>query len=161
MDLSWEQLLLILTGVGIFIREVAPRLMNKFADAKIEKDRAEQEAKRDQQEANQDLQVRRQSYQQLQDSWERDKIASLLEENESFIREVVVDWLKELIAIAREIKDTTAKRADLDKLRDTDIKKLEYSHREFEAKLTMLINLMQDLYEASKLTHKGDDAPSN
>lgn len=63
-------------------------------------------------EHSQDLEREKAHYQILQHSWERDKLASILEEDNSFIREQVWDLLKEVKEWQRRSERIQAQHRD-------------------------------------------------
>lgn len=66
----------------------------------------------DQQEHIQSAEEKREQYRRLQDSWQQDRISTLLEENESFIRERIWEKLTEIEMGVRKLDMTVAQTRD-------------------------------------------------
>lgn len=108
----------------------------------------------DRQEHSQSSEDRQRNYAALQESWREDRLATLLEETESFIREQVFKQLEEIGKTQYRFEMTLSQYRAVMEVNGREIYALTKQGRAIETKLTMLIDLWTD---GKVLDEEGND----
>lgn len=116
--LEWFFLILIQIGTAVgAIWALAKTILPRWIEAQIESKRDEREFRQQQQ-----------NYDVLQKSWERDKLTDILEQNESFIREIISKNLDLMLSNQKTYYDELMKEIIIIKFKSNQI--LELSENE-------------------------------
>lgn len=104
--MTTEQILILLTSIGAAVWALIKVVIPKIIEAKIE------DAK-DTREYSQELEKSEMRYRQLQDSWTKDKLTDILEQNESFIRDSIHQDLQQIKSKMHQMEMTVAQVRDI------------------------------------------------
>ena len=107
-ELNWTTIIIsilsTLTTVGASIWALVKTILPKLIEAKIED-------RKDTRDFEQELKKAQQSFNNLQTSWTADKLTDILEQDESFIRDIVTSFLRDILKTQDDVKDEIKKFA--------------------------------------------------